>query len=164
MLAPRGLNPPRGAGPALGWRRRTVHLLAVAAGWALFFWGWYRVLVAHPDFSALRVLVLGAVIVVPVVTVSWILHNRGIHRRKGPRRHVSAARLDYRVDFHGLEVVADFAALAPARRVHIVIDGTRKVYRESSGAADATPLAAAGEAFAPATRPTNEGNAPSPPA
>jgi len=126
------LSEPRGAGPALGWRRRTVHGLAIVAGWALFFWGWQRVLAGGPDFSDLRVLMIGAAIVVPVVTVSWILHNRGIHRRKGPRRHVPGATLDYHTDFHGLPVVADFAALAQARHVHIAIEGGRKTYRIGS--------------------------------
>jgi hypothetical protein len=116
-----------------------AHGLAIIAGWVLFFWGWHRVLAASPDFAELRLLMLGAAIVVPVVTVSWILHNRGIHRRKGPRRQVAAARLEYRVDFNGREIVADFRTLAPARRVHIVVEGTRKEYREDNGDTPAGP-------------------------
>lgn len=127
VLAPARVTSPRGAGLP-GWRR-AAHGLAIVAGWVLFLWGWHRVLVGQPDFSDLRVLMLGAAIVVPVVTVSWILHNRGIHRRKGPRRHVPSATLDYRVDFHGLEVTADFGALVHARRVEIVVDAARKAYR-----------------------------------
>ncbi|MBL8286357.1 MAG: hypothetical protein JNL85_00075 [Rubrivivax sp.] len=141
MDAAPSLSAPRGAGPALGWRRLAVHGLAVVAGWGLFFWGWQRVLAAVPDFSELRALILGAATVVPVVTVSWILHNRGIHRRKGPRRHVSAATLDYGADFHGLPVVADFAALAQARQVHICVVGGRKVYREAPALATAASSA-----------------------
>jgi len=109
-----------------------AHGLAIVAGWVLFFWGWHRVLAATPDFSDLRLLMMGAAIVVPVVTVSWILHNRGIHRRKGPRRHVATARLEYGADFNGREVVADFRALAQARRVQIVVDGARKEYRDEA--------------------------------
>jgi hypothetical protein len=71
---------------------------------------------------------IGAVVVVPVITVSWILHNRGIHRRKGPRRSVPAATLEYRVDFHGREVLADWDALAAVQRVDIVVDGPSKRY------------------------------------
>lgn len=132
MLAPRRLASPRGAGLE-GWRR-TVHGLAIVAGWLLFFWGWHRVLAATPDFSELRLLMLGAAVVVPVVTVSWILHNRGIHRRKGPRRSVPAATLAYAVDFNGREIVADFRSLGQAQRVWIVIDGTRKHYQQEAGA------------------------------
>ncbi|MBL8344524.1 MAG: hypothetical protein JNN03_03715 [Rubrivivax sp.] len=94
----------------------------------LFFWGWRRVLAATPDFAQLRLLMLGAAVVVPVVTISWILHNRGIHRRKGPRRHVATARLEYGVDFNGRRIVADFRALAQARHVQIVVEGARKEY------------------------------------
>jgi hypothetical protein len=107
-----------------------AHLLAIVAGWALFFWGWQRVLARGTDFSELRLLMLGAAIVVPVVTVSWILHNRGIHRRKGPRRSVPEAVLDYQTDFNGRTVIADFSGLAWARRVDIVIEGASKRYRE----------------------------------
>ncbi len=112
-----------------------VHGLAIVAGWLLFFWGWHRVLSGTPDFSELRLLMIGAAIVVPVVTLSWILHNRGIHRRKGPRRSVPAATLAYGVDFNGREIVADFRSLARAQRVRIFIDGSRKLYQQDLGGA-----------------------------
>jgi hypothetical protein len=105
-----------------------VHTLAIVAGWGLFFWGWQRVLAGRPDFTELRWLMIGAAIVVPVVTVSWILHNRGIHRRKGPRRSVAEVPLDYRIDFNGREVQGDFAALLREQRVEIVVDGATKRY------------------------------------
>ncbi|MBI5720176.1 MAG: hypothetical protein HZC37_21080 [Burkholderiales bacterium] len=139
------MTSPRGVG--LGGWRRTAHVLAIVAGWVLFFWGWHRVLASTPDFAALQLLMLGAATVVPVVTVSWILHNRGIHRRKGPRRHVPAATLEYRVDFNGREIVADFRALAQVRRVHIVVDGMRKHYGD-----DAAAMAQGGSAVARGAR------------
>ena len=135
------MTSPRGAGPG-GWRR-AVHGLAIVAGWVLFFWGWHRVLVGQPDFDALRKLVLGAAIVVPVVTVSWILHNRGIHRRKGARRSVPTATLQYRVDFNGREVAADFGALADVQRVHIVVDSATKRYRAGADTLVGPPRSAA---------------------
>lgn len=140
------MTPARGAG--LGGWRRAAHVLAIVAGWVLFFWGWHRVLIGHPDFETLRDLVLGAAIVVPVVTISWILHNRGIHRRKGARRSVPAASLQYDVDFNGHQVVADFCALAEARRVSIVVEGGRKLYRLETDAPSATPQHAASEQHA----------------
>lgn len=129
------MTSPRGIGV---WRR-AAHWLAIGAGWVLFFWGWHRVLAGRPDFDALRLLMLGAATVVPVVTVSWILHNRGIHRRKGPRRAVPVATLQYRLDFNGREVVADFRALAEAQRVHIAIDGSRKLYHPAPVAGPMPP-------------------------
>ncbi len=137
------------SGPRL-WGRRVLHLLAIAAGWMLFFWGWHRVLARGADFSELRLLMLGAAIVVPVITVSWILHNRGIHRRKGPRRSVRLMSLEYHTDFNGRAIEGDFAALALARRVDIVVDGACKRYLQGIDgeqgvvAADAGTAAAAG--------------------
>jgi hypothetical protein len=115
------------------WLRGAVHALAIVAGWALFFWGWHRVLARGTDFSELQRLMIGAAVVVPVVTVSWILHNQGIHRRKGPRKKVPAATLDYRVDFNGREVVADFPALTAEQCVDIAVAGGHKRYRARDG-------------------------------
>jgi hypothetical protein len=138
VATPRHLTPPvRGeAQPPSGWRlslRRAVriamHVLAILAGWLLFFWGWWRVLSRGTDFDDVRALVIGAAIVVPVITVSWILHNRGIHRRKGPRRHVPDAVLDYRVDFNGRQVMADWPELREAQAVEVVLEGALKRYR-----------------------------------
>jgi hypothetical protein len=108
--------------------------MAIAAGWGLFLWGWQRVLARASDFAELRLLMIGAAIAVPAITVGWILHNRGIHRRKGPRRSVPVARLEYEVDFHGRQVLADWTALAHAQRVDIVIDGASKRYVMHAGA------------------------------
>lgn len=127
------MTSPRDGGRS-GWRR-AVHLLAIVAGWFLFFWGWHRVLAGRPDFESLRLLIAGAAIVVPVVTISWILHNRGIHRRKGPRRSVPTAVLDYRVDFNGRQVLADFRALADVQRVRIDVEGSLKRYHADGDAA-----------------------------
>jgi len=149
VLSPRRVASPRGAG--LGGWRRLAHGLAIVAGWVLFFWGWQRVLAATTDFSELRLLMIGAAIVVPVVTVSWILHNQGIHRRKGPRRHVPVATLAYRMDFNGREIVADFRALAEARRVDVVVDGALKTYRAQDG--QAVPDTPEGTALPTAERP-----------
>lgn len=131
-----------------------MHGLAIVAGWVLFFWGWHRVLAATPDFSELRVLMIGAAIVVPVVTVSWILHNRGIHRRKGPRRSITPATLAYAADFNGRAIVADFRSLARAQRVWIVSDGERKLYlQEPAAVASGSPRTAQAHEAADAAPP-----------
>lgn len=132
-----------------------MHGLAIVAGWVLFFWGWHRVLAATPDFSELRLLMIGAAIVVPVVTVSWILHNRGIHRRKGPRRSITPATLAYAADFNGRAIVADFRSLAQAQRVWIVTEGARKLYlQDPAAAASGSPRTTAAHDAAYTTPPT----------
>lgn len=58
-------------------------------GW-LFFWSWQRVTADRPELGESRgPLMLAAVLVVPILTLSWVAHNVGIHRRKGPRRKCS---------------------------------------------------------------------------
>lgn len=103
--------------------RRVVHAAGIAGGWWLFVLGWQRVLEPGADFSQLRWLVFGAALAVPLLTVSWIAHNRGIYRRKGPRRAVTPAELHYEYDFKGRRVEGDWAALAGAQCVEIALEG-----------------------------------------
>jgi hypothetical protein len=107
-----------------------VHALGITLGWVLFVWGWQRVLAGHPHFDAVRELIVGAAIVVPVVTLSWIAHNVGIHRRKGARRAAAPrAPAPPAADFHGRGIRADWPALATAQRIEIVIVGEHKLVR-----------------------------------
>ena len=113
-------------------RRLALHLLVILGGWALYIWGWQRVASNQPEFGDIRALVLGAALVVAVVTLSWIAHNRGIHRRKGPRQTVPSASMNYDSDFNGRRIQADWPALKLARYIEIVIDGADKQYRQQS--------------------------------
>jgi len=115
--------------PLRGWPQRLVHLAALVVGWALFFWGWYDVLGQHWDTTALIWLIVGSLVLLPVMTIAWVLHNVGIHRRKGPRTGLRKVDETYRHDWNGREIAADFAALARANVVVIDVEGKRKVYR-----------------------------------
>lgn len=112
--------------PRLEWRRRIVHVAMVALGWLLFAWSWHRVTANGPEVGELRWLLVSAVLVVPVLTLSWVAHNVGIHRRKGPRRSVPAVTPHHESDFNGRRLEADWPALVTARRIDIVVDGDRK--------------------------------------
>jgi hypothetical protein len=124
--------------PLRGWPQRLLHLAALAVGWGLFFWAWHDVLDQHWETEFLTWLVTGSLVVLPLLTTAWVLHNVGIHRRKGPRTGVRKVDETYRHDWNGREVAADFAALARASVVVIDVDGKRKVYR----AAGAVPTVA----------------------
>jgi len=81
---------------------------------------------------------VGAALVVPLLTLSWIAHNVGIHRRKGPRRAVTPANTAYSKDFAGRMIVADWEALGSCPRIAILADGEIKRYiaiRETTGVA-----------------------------
>ena len=115
--------------PLRGWRQRLLHLAALLVGWGLFFWGWYDVLGQHWDTTALIWLIVGSLVLLPAMTFAWVLHNVGIHRRKGPRTGLRKVDETYRHDWNGREIAADFAALARANVVVIDVEGKRKVYR-----------------------------------
>jgi hypothetical protein len=120
------MMPPAVQTPRLPLARRLLHLLLIAGGWVLFVWGWRRVTAGHPELGELRVLMLSALLVVPVLTLGWVAHNVGIHRRKGPRRTVPPSPQRPAADFNGRRLAADWASLAAARRIDIVLDGDVK--------------------------------------
>lgn len=95
------------------------HVLAVTLGWVLFFWSWWLVLGQPRDTQDLRNLIIGAAIIAPTLTLAWVLHNLGIHRRKGPRRASAVVPLVYASDFNGRRIQADWVALQQARSVVI---------------------------------------------
>lgn len=115
--------------PLRSWPQRLLHLIALVVGWALFFWGWYDVLGQLWDTTALVWLIVGSLVLLPLMTVAWVLHNVGIHRRKGPRTGVRKVDETYQHDWNGREIAADFAALARASVIVIDVEGKRKVYR-----------------------------------
>lgn len=126
------------ASPLRGWTQRLVHLVAVLCGWALFIWGWHEVLGRPWDIRPLWWLILGSLVLLPLLTGAWILHNVGIHRRKGARTGLRPVDESYRADWNGREVDADWTGLASARLVVIEIDGARKRFRHAG-----SPLPAA---------------------
>lgn len=123
-----GEGPGRQAPERLPVRRQVAHATLIVLGWVLFAWSWQRVTAARPEAGELRVLMLGALVLVPVLTLGWVMHNLGIYRRKGPRRSVRQTDRPYRQDFNGRRIDADWAALGTARRVVIELDGDAKRY------------------------------------
>ncbi len=117
-----------GATRLKSWRERVLHLAALAVGWALFFWGWYDVSRQPWDTTALKWLVGGSLVVLPLFTVAWILHNVGIHKRKGPRTRLRDVDETYRHDWNGREISADLATVRSAPIVVIRVEGGRKIY------------------------------------
>lgn len=82
------------------------------------------------------VLLVVALMVVPVLTLSWVVHNVGIYRRKGPRRSLTPATALHLKDFNGRTINADWQSLAHCRRIDIVVDEDHKHF------VDAGPLRA----------------------
>jgi hypothetical protein len=126
------------AAPSLRWWR-LAHGALIVLGWVLFFWSWQRVTVNRPEVGELRVLVLLALVVVPVLTLSWVMHNLSIHRRKGARRAVTPVTWSYERDFNGRQPLADWTALTQARRIDIVVDGDTKRFTDAGAPAWTDP-------------------------
>lgn len=132
---------------ARGALRRLAHLLLVVLGWVGFVWMWTLVASRPWDSRGLVWLIVGSLIVMPLLTAAWVLHNRSLHRRKGERRAVASADMDYAHDWHGRSVQADWSALRRSRIVLIEGDDQHKRYHGQRG--DAAPRGAT-----PVTQPT----------
>jgi hypothetical protein len=118
--------------PLSGWFRRLVHVISLIAGWALFGWFWWHVIATQSfDHRLLVWLIGGSLVLLPLVTVIWVLHNVAIFRAKGPRRQVRERELQYPQDWMGRRVEADWPALRAAQAINIRLDNGTKQYRPS---------------------------------
>lgn len=124
--------------------RLMLQILLAVASWLLFGWLWWRAIQYGPTETHLRGTLIVALIdlVIVVVTVLWIMWNKNIHRRKGPRTTVPAVDFDYMVDALGMPVEIRVPTGGSARFIVIDIasdgDTSRKVFADTD---TLTPLA-----------------------
>lgn len=95
----------------------------------MFGWMWWLVILQSRKADDFWWLLLVAFVVMPAMTVAWVVHNKGIYKRLGPRRSVRDVTEAYAEDFHGREVCADWSALREARFVQIDFTDSLKTYR-----------------------------------
>jgi hypothetical protein len=120
--------PPQTSARPLEPLNKLVHLLVVVLGWAGFAWMWLLVSARPWESQRLMWLIVGSLVVVPILTAAWVMHNSAIHRRKGERQAVAAADMRYEHDWHGRAVQADWATLRRSRLVLVSLDGQRKIF------------------------------------
>lgn len=113
---------------SLGYR--IVHALAICGGWFIYFWLWWRVIFVHEQgLSPLVALFLvSVIIVVPTITLIWILHNVRIFKRKGLRQGHTIAKDNYVSDWKGRRVMADWPGIKQASSIVISVNGSDKQY------------------------------------
>lgn len=103
------------------------HAFLVVFGWVLFGAFWWVVLPQSPDaFINIAWLIAAALFLLPVITLYWVMHNRGIYARKGPRQHVQLVATSYAHDWAGRPVRADFDALRQAQEITILCAAEEK--------------------------------------
>ena len=113
--------------------RKLVHFLMLAGGWLLFFAAWWRVLTTQRiNFPILGWLILGALIIIPLITLFWQRHNLHLYKRKGPRLNLRRVEERYEHDWQGLQVRADWAGLRAAHRIEIALEPDQKRYLRRS--------------------------------
>lgn len=64
-------------------------------------------------------LLTSALVLLPIITLYWVLHNRGIYARKGPRQQVQIVEIPYEQDWAGRPVHAQFDQLKQAHLITI---------------------------------------------
>ena len=123
------VRPPTEASPL----RRVFHTLIALGGWAMFAY-WWTIVVQRVGRSEVRftlLFILAAFVICVTLTGLWVLHNRAIFRRKGPRTAVREATLDYSHDPLGSAVTfeAPATALLAAPVVRVLFEQDRKLFR-----------------------------------
>ncbi len=127
--------------------RSTVQIVLAVSGWAVFAWLWWRAIQDGPTGAQLRGALIVAVIdlVIVLATILWILWNKNIYRRKGPRSTVPVVDFDYSVDALGTPVDVRVPADGSIRSIVIDIADDREQLRKIFTSADPA-TAAVGDA------------------
>lgn len=111
------------------------HIVLVVIGWCIFCGFWWVILFRQTyDIGNLVLLVVGTVIAAPLVTLYWVMHNRGIYERKGPRRKPQSISEHYDHDWAGRLVIADFDHLRQSRLIFIRSTADEKRYLDTIAA------------------------------
>jgi hypothetical protein len=116
-------------------RPQVLHTLVVSAAWVLFVWFWIQVI----DRTPVGTMIVSAVIVGVSLTTTvaltslWIYHNLRIFRKKGPRRSVPPVTAEYRSDFLGRRLTAEWGELQRAALIRISAGPGIKVYQAPDG-------------------------------
>ncbi|GAB4283136.1 MAG: hypothetical protein Kow0067_03820 [Coriobacteriia bacterium] len=102
--------------------RLAVQIILALSGWVLFAWLWWRASQYGPTEAQLRGTLIVALIdlVIVLATMLWIVWNKDIYRRKGPRTTVPPVDFDYAVDALGTPV--DIRVPVDGSERSIVID------------------------------------------
>jgi hypothetical protein len=108
-----------------------LHIGAAVAAWALFVWAWYVVFLKRTSEQAMNgLLALGVFLVVMLLlTLTWVQHNLRIHRRKTARAAVPTVREDWAHDILGRRIEAEWPALKAAPLVEVELSEESKRYR-----------------------------------
>lgn len=116
--------------PLASLGRRVLHSLAILGGWFIYFWLWWRVIYVYDQgLNPLVALFLfGVVIVVPTITLIWVLHNVRIFKHKGPRQGRTTVEDNYVADWKGRRVTADWADMKQSSSIVISVSGNNKQY------------------------------------
>lgn len=116
--------------PALSGPLHVVwHIILVLLGWSIFGGLWWIVLQQTSNsLSSIIWLFSGALILLPVITLLWVLHNREIYAHKGPRRHVQVVEARYEQDWMGRAIQANFDQLKQAGSITILSNSEEKFF------------------------------------
>lgn len=113
-----------------------LHGVVVVLGWIMFGWGWWTVGFVHTlRPTVLPALIVLTLIIVPLLTLFWVVHNREIYARKGQRTGLRASVETYTQDWSGRQVHAEFEALRHAALVMINSTPTDKYFLSGDEAA-----------------------------
>jgi hypothetical protein len=128
-------------------------LVLLVVPWTFVGWLWWGV--AHDTTLGQLLWAVGLVFVLAAMSLcvnfAWILHNVRIFKRKGPRKGLPASDLDYRQDWAGRPVEADWPSVRAAQVVVVFPTPEAKMFLPDEAVpGDARDLVASvGETAAP---------------
>jgi hypothetical protein len=131
--------------------RGLVHALGVIIGWLVFALFWWLVLARPWESRDLWLLIVGSLVLLPIITAIWVVHNVALFRRRGPRRSVPAVDPQFERDSLDRPLIADWSLVRTAQQVTIAHDGAAKRYSVTAQRIPAAVPAGTATAAAPSS-------------
>lgn len=112
--------------------KRFHHSFLAGICWAIYILSLFFVTWHGLEVYSGAIIILGIELFLLLsVTISWVFHRLRLHRKFGHRTNVLHTEWDYKVDWLGYKVKADFIELKKSKIITITCDDSKKIKRYS---------------------------------
>lgn len=114
--------------PHISRRQFFLHTVGLAFAWGIYFCGLFTVWISPKDiYEGVSIILLIEIGVILLATISWMKYHLFLHKKKGPRNSITAAKWDYKEDWLGYKTSMNRAFIKKAKIITIDCDHEKKI-------------------------------------